>query len=426
MSETPELHGIVTFYGGKAVAHPDWFDQKRVILGVTGGIACYKACEIARELGRKGAIVQVVMTEAATAFVSPLTFQALTGRAVRTSLLDAEAEAGMGHIELARWADLILIAPCTANTLATLAAGQAPDLLTSLWLASSAHKAIAPAMNQAMWGDDGTQTHVDRLTARGITVLGPDSGIQACGDVGAGRMVEPVELLDLLLTQMAPGPLEGIHAVITAGPTHEPIDPVRYIANRSSGKMGFALATEAVRRGASVDLITGPVHLATPRGVRRHDIETALQMYEAVMACVASADLFIGAAAVSDMRPATEANNKLKKTEHALDQLTLVENPDIIASVAQSSSRPRLVVGFAAETEHVHDHGRAKLERKGLDCVIANDVSNGQVFGQDTTALSLIEAQGATEIASLQKTDAAALIFDHLTRSLRQGVSDAS
>jgi len=299
------------------VAHPDWFDQKRIILGVTGGIACYKACEIARQLGRLGATVQVVMTEAATAFVSPLTFQALTGHPVRTSLLDANAEAGMGHIELARWADLILIAPCTANTLATLASGRADDLLSTLWLASTAPKAVAPAMNQAMWADPTTTQHCQQIEAQGTWVLGPDAGVQACGDVGLGRMLEPDSLIESLLTHIHPGPLDGRQILLTAGPTHEPIDPVRYLANRSSGKMGFALAAEAKRLGAVVELISGPVHLETPHGVRRTDVETADQMHQAVLERIVAADIFIGAAAVSDMRPAQPGDTQTQKTIRA-------------------------------------------------------------------------------------------------------------
>lgn len=408
------------------MAHPDWFDQKRIILGVTGGIACYKACEIARQLGRLGATVQVVMTEAATAFVSPLTFQALTGHPVRTSLLDADAEAGMGHIELARWADLIIVAPCTANTLATLAAGRADDLLSTLWLASTAPKAVAPAMNQAMWADPNTTQHCQQIEAQGTWVLGPDSGIQACGDVGPGRMLEPDALLDALLAQVDPGPLDGRHILITAGPTHEPIDPVRYLANRSSGKMGFALAAEAKRLGAVVELVAGPVHLETPQGVQRTDVETASQMHQAVLERIAAADLFIGAAAVSDMRPAQPATHKLKKQSDHLDHLELVENPDIVQSVARHPHRPQLVVGFAAETDDVERHATVKLAQKSLDCIIANDVSNGQVFGRDITTLSIIEPHHTEHLSTTTKDDAAKAILAHLTVLLSQGSSDGT
>lgn len=408
------------------MAHPDWFDQKRIILGVTGGIACYKACEIARQLGRLGATVQVVMTEAATAFVSPLTFQALTGHAVRTSLLDADAEAGMGHIELARWADLILVAPCTANTLTTLASGGADELLSALWLASTAPKAVAPAMNQAMWSHATITHQCQQLAAQGTWVLGPDAGVQACGDIGLGRMLEPDALIDALLDRIEAGPLDGRQILITAGPTFEPIDPVRYIANRSSGKMGFALAAEATRLGAVVELIAGPVQLATPKGVRRTDVETANQMHQAVLERVAAADMLIAAAAVSDMRPIQSAPHKLKKQSDPLDHLELVENPDIVHSVATHTHRPALVVGFAAETQDVEHHARLKLQRKSLDCIIANDVSAGQVFGLDTTAVSIIEPQRSKRIAATTKEDAAQAILAHLTVLLNQGLPDGT
>ena len=337
-----------------------WFQNKHIVLGVTGGIACYKACELARELGRRGAIVQVVMTKAATAFVSALTFQALTGREVKVSMLDPKAEAGMGHIELARWADLILVAPCTANTMALLAQGQAPDLLSTVWAAAACEKAIAPAMNQQMWKHPETQANLERLSGK-AQIIGPDSGIQACGDVGSGRMSEALEIANTLEATLNRGPLAGRRVVITAGPTHEPVDPVRYLGNRSSGKMGFALAEVANRLGAAVTLITGPVHLETPAGVNRIDVETAGDMHAAVHSALDQVDLFIGAAAVCDMRPASVSKQKLKKSKDDLSQITLTENIDIIHSVATSPNRPGLVIGFAAETELVLEHARQKL-----------------------------------------------------------------
>ena len=399
-----------------------WFQNKHIVLGVTGGIACYKACEIARELGRRGAIVQVVMTEAATAFVSALTFQALTGREVRVSLLDPSAEAGMGHIELARWADLILIAPCTANTLAQLASGQAPDLMTTLWTAADCEKAIAPAMNQHMWGQTQTQNNTQQLSDTSVHIVGPDSGIQACGDVGSGRMTEPMAILDELESKLSKGPLARQHLVITAGPTHEPIDPVRYIANRSSGKMGFALAESANRLGARVTLISGPVHLDTPNGVKRIDINTASEMFEAVEHAISDATLFIGAAAVCDMRPVTIASQKLKKSNSDLSRIDLIENPDIIKAVATHSNRPALVVGFAAETDDMMEHAQQKLVSKSLDLIIANSVANGKIFGQDSTEATLIDANTTRQLLSGPKDDVATQILIEISKLLPERI----
>ncbi len=394
-----------------------WFQNKHIVLGVTGGIACYKACELARELGRRGAIVQVVMTESATAFVSALTFQALTGREVKISMLDPKAEAGMGHIELARWADLILVAPCTANTMAQLAHGRAPDLLTTLWAASACEKAIAPAMNQQMWKHSETQDNLGRLV-RMAHVIGPDSGIQACGDMGSGRMSEALDIVDTLETSLNRGPLAGTQVVITAGPTHEPIDPVRYLANRSSGKMGFALAEAANRLGATVTLIAGPVHLDTPAGVKRIDVETASEMHTAVQASLDGIDLFIGAAAVCDMRPASVSDQKLKKSKNDLSQITLIENPDIIQSVAAGPNRPPVVVGFAAETESVLQNAKQKLAKKSLDAVIANCVADGEIFGQDTTQVTIVYADGEQELAAGAKSEVSKDILTTLSTLL--------
>ena len=400
------------------MAETTWFQNKHIVLGVTGGIACYKACELARELGRRGAVVQVVMTESATAFVSPLTFQALTGREVRLSLLDPKAEAGMGHIELARWADLILVAPCTANTLAQLAQGQAPDLLTTLWVAAHCEKAIAPAMNQQMWKHDLAQENLQRLVSSGTHIVGPDSGIQACGDVGSGRMSEPMDIVLTLESALSRGPLAKRKVVITAGPTHEPIDPVRYIANRSSGKMGFALAEAASRLGASVTLIAGPVYLQTPVGVSRIDVETAAEMFEAVHQSLDDTDLFIGTAAVCDMRPSHPSANKLKKSTDDLSHITLTENPDIIQSVANAKNRPKLVVGFAAETDDMLAHATQKLTAKSLDIIIANCVENGQIFGQDDTQATILSSHGDAQVVSGSKSQVAIDILNTLSERL--------
>lgn len=398
-----------------------WFQNKHIVLGVTGGIACYKACELARELGRRGAIVQVVMTEAATAFVSALTFQALTGREVKISMLDPKAEAGMGHIELARWSDLILVAPCTANTMAQLAQGKAPDLLTTLWAAAACEKAIAPAMNQQMWKHPETQANLERLQGK-TQIIGPDSGIQACGDIGSGRMSEALEIADTLEKTLHRGPLAGTQVVITAGPTHEPIDPVRYLANRSSGKMGFALAEAANRLGATVTLIAGPVHLETPAGVSRIDVETASDMHASVHSVLDGVDLFIGAAAVCDMRPAAVSDQKLKKSKDDLSQIALVENPDIIQSVATSANRPTLVIGFAAETESVLEHARQKLTAKSLDAIIANCVSGGEIFGQDDTQVTVVYSDHEQAIAAGTKSEVSQEILTTLSQLLSKRI----
>ena len=398
-----------------------WFQNKHVVLGVTGGIACYKACELARELARRGAIVQVVMTEAATAFVSALTFQALTGREVKVSMLDPKAEAGMGHIELARWADLILIAPCTANTMALLAQGQAPDLLSTLWAAAACEKAIAPAMNQQMWKHPETQANIKRLVGK-VQIIGPDSGIQACGDVGSGRMSEALEIANTLEATLNRGPLAGRRVVITAGPTHEPVDPVRYLGNRSSGKMGFALAEVANRLGATVTLITGPVHLDTPAGVNRIDVETAGDMHTAVHSALDQVDLFISAAAVCDMRPATVSEQKLKKSKDDLSQITLTENIDIIHSVATSPDRPGLVIGFAAETELVLEHARQKLIAKSLDAIIANCVAGGEIFGQDVTEATLVFSDSEQKLVPGTKSEVSQEIFATLSPLLAKRI----
>jgi phosphopantothenoylcysteine decarboxylase/phosphopantothenate--cysteine ligase len=400
------------------VSQHSWLNQKRVILGVTGGIACYKACEIARELGRLGADVTVVMTEAATAFVTPLTFQALTGNTVRHSLLDPKSEAGMGHIELARWADLILVAPCTANTIAHLARGDATDLLSALWLAADCPKALAPAMNQNMWANPATQANLETLRERHTHMIGPDSGLQACGDVGLGRMSEPSIILAALESQLQAGPLAGLTVMITAGPTHEPIDPVRYLTNRSSGKMGFAIARAAVRLGARVLLVSGPVDLDTPDGVIHIAVETARDMLEAVKSTLKTVDLFIGAAAVCDIRPETVATHKLKKTTSNLSMLALIENPDVIHQVALSEERPKLVVGFAAETEMIETHARRKLEDKGLDFIIANDVSNGQIFNADDTKIQLVSHSHTEEWPQGSKEAIAEQLMQRLSESL--------
>ncbi|PRY70824.1 bifunctional phosphopantothenoylcysteine decarboxylase/phosphopantothenate--cysteine ligase CoaBC [Halomonas ventosae] len=395
--------------------------RRRVLLGISAGIAAYKSAQLARLLTQAGCEVRVVMTQGAQAFITPLTLQALTGEAVRTSLLDPEAEAGMGHIELARWADTILIAPATADLMARLAQGLADDLLTTLCLASEAAKVMAPAMNQAMWRHPATQRNARRLAGDGWQLLGPDSGDQACGDVGPGRMLEPEAIVAALLSlapeaapAMAPDAVpamapdgaparpeaDGLTITITAGPTREPLDPVRYLSNHSSGKMGFALAAAAASLGARVRLISGPVGLPTPEGVERSDVETAREMHEAAQRLAIDSDIFIGCAAVADYRAEAAAEHKIKKVEGEEGlTLRLVKNPDIIAGVAAlpASQRP-LVVGFAAETRDLEAYARDKLTRKGLDMIVANDVGRaGLGFGSDDNAALLLWRDGDRE-----------------------------
>ncbi|MBF7052749.1 bifunctional phosphopantothenoylcysteine decarboxylase/phosphopantothenate--cysteine ligase CoaBC [Halomonas sp. KAO] len=375
---------------------------RRILLGISAGIAAYKSALLARLLKQAGCEVRVVMTEGAQAFITPLTLQALTGEPVRTSLLDPEAEAGMGHIELAKWADTILIAPATADLMARLAAGMADDLLTTLCLASDAEKVMAPAMNQAMWRQPATRRNAARLDEDGWRLLGPDSGDQACGDTGPGRMLEPETILGSLLSSQAAdhAPASGLTVTITAGPTREPLDPVRYLSNHSSGKMGYALATAAAALGARVKLISGPVTLPCPAGVERIAVETALEMHEATARLAPQSDIFIGCAAVADYRAEAAAEHKIKKVEGE-DALTLrlVKNPDIIASVATLPVPQRpLVVGFAAETRDVASYARDKLARKGLDMIVANDVSReGLGFGSDHNAALLLWRGAAGE-----------------------------
>jgi phosphopantothenoylcysteine decarboxylase / phosphopantothenate---cysteine ligase len=364
-------------------------NNRRILLGVTGGIAAYKAAEIIRRLKDQHADVRVVMTPAAQEFITPLTLQALSGNPVHVDLLDPAAEAAMGHIELAKWADLILVAPASADFIARLNAGMANDLLSTLCLASVARIALAPAMNQAMWLDQQTQHNITTLMSKGCLILGPAEGLQACGDVGPGRMLEPNDIVSATASLFTSNILSGKHVVITAGPTREAIDPVRYISNHSSGKMGFALARAAIDAGATVTLITGPVSLATPDRVKRVDVVSALEMHAASMAIAPTADIFIASAAVADYRPATVAHQKIKKSGDEI-QLSLIKNPDIVASVAQAN--PALfTAGFAAETEQLLTHARNKLAKKGLDMIIANDVAKPHIgFNSDNNAVTVL------------------------------------
>lgn len=379
--------------------------RKRILLGIGGGIAAYKSAELVRRLRDQGAEVRVVMTRAAREFITPLTLQALSGHPVHHDILDPAAEAAMGHIELARWADLILIAPATADLMARLAQGSADDLLTTLVLASDAPLALAPAMNQAMWRDPATQANAERLAARGARLFGPAAGSQACGDVGPGRMLEPDELAQRAADCFERGLLTGCRVLITAGPTREAIDPVRYISNHSSGKMGFALAEAATEAGALVTLVSGPVHLPTPQRVTRIDVGSAREMLaacEGAMPC----EILIAAAAVADYRPEAVAAQKMKKDPDSDDGLTLrlVRNPDILASLAARPDRP-FSVGFAAETERLLDYAARKLRSKNLDLIVANDVANPQIgFNSEDNAVSVIDrALETTRFAQASK-----------------------
>lgn len=383
---------------------------RRLLLGITGGIAAYKAAELARLLVGDGAEVQVVMTRSATQFVGAMTLQAITGRPVREALFDAQHEAAMGHIELARWTDLIIVAPATADFIAQLAAGMAHDLLSTLCLASTAPLLVAPAMNQAMWRHPATRDNVDRLLSRGVTMLGPDDGAQACGDVGPGRMLEPAAIQAAVRTRFVAGRLAGHHVVVTAGPTREALDPVRFLGNRSSGKMGFAVAAAAAAEGAAVTLITGPVALPTPPGIRRIDVESALQMRDAVFTSVAGAAIFIACAAVADFRPVAVAEQKIKKNDETLT-LELVRNPDILSEVAALDRRP-FCVGFAAETQDVAGYAEAKRQAKRLDMIAANEVGRAQGFEVDDNALLVLWEGGSVELPVQPKPRLAAQLVD--------------
>ncbi|NGY06664.1 bifunctional phosphopantothenoylcysteine decarboxylase/phosphopantothenate--cysteine ligase CoaBC [Solimonas terrae] len=379
--------------------------NRRILLAVTGGIAAYKAADLLRRLKESGADVQVVMTAGAREFVTPLTFQALSGREVRTSLLDPAAEAAMGHIELARWPDLIVIAPASADVIAKLAHGLADDLLSTLALATDKPIAIAPAMNRLMWANAATQANVATLAARGVQVLGPGSGSQACGETGDGRMWEPLQIRDAIAQRFNAGPLHGVRVVLTAGPTREAIDPVRYISNRSSGKMGYALAAALQALGANVTLLSGPTNLSTPAGVLRVDLESAEQLLEESLRAVAGAQMFVGAAAVADYRVDMPADEKIKKADATMS-LTLSRNPDVIAAVRQRDAK-LFVVGFAAETEKLAEHARAKLERKKLDMIAANWVGHGRAFDRDDNALSIFWNGGERELPQASKSELA-------------------
>ena len=376
--------------------------NRNVLLGVTGGIAAYKSAELVRQLQEHGASVRVIMTRGAMEFITPLTMQALSGNPVHTELLDEEAEQGMGHIELARWADLLLVAPATADFMARLAAGRADDLLTTTALATDAPLLLAPAMNQQMWRDPATGANAATLEQRGIKLIGPAAGEQACGDVGPGRMEEPALIAEAASNLFDSGLLDGKRVVITAGPTREALDPVRYLTNRSSGKMGYALAKAAVEAGAVTCLVTGPVDLEVPAGARAIAVESAMQMYDQSLSLLDDCDIFIACAAVADYRPDEQASQKIKKTDDKMT-ISLVRNPDIVSAVAASEPRP-FTVGFAAETNDVLDYARDKMQRKKLDMIVANDVADPSIgFSSDENAVTVLWQEGEQQIARAGK-----------------------
>ncbi|AIA69167.1 bifunctional phosphopantothenoylcysteine decarboxylase/phosphopantothenate--cysteine ligase CoaBC [Pectobacterium atrosepticum] len=380
---------------------------KRIVLGISGGIAAYKCPELVRRLRDGGADVRVVMTSAAKAFITPLTLQAVSGYPVSDDLLDPAAEASMGHIELGKWADLVILAPATADLIARVAAGMANDLLSTICLATSAPIAVVPAMNQQMYRAEPTQDNLRTLAARGLPIWGPDSGSQACGDVGPGRMIDPMDIVGLAQRHFsAINDLQHLNILVTAGPTREALDPVRFITNHSSGKMGFAIAQAAAARGANVTLVSGPVSLDTPQGVTRIDVGSALEMELAVMEHAAQQHIVIGCAAVADYRAKHIADEKIKKQNQQGDEmtLTLVKNPDIIAGVAAMTKNRPYVVGFAAETQNVEEYARQKLARKKLDLICANNVSlSGHGFNSETNALHLFWQGGNTPLPQCDK-----------------------
>jgi phosphopantothenoylcysteine decarboxylase / phosphopantothenate---cysteine ligase len=391
--------------------------KTRILLGVTGGIAAYKSPDLVRRLIERGADVQVVMTAAAQRFVTPMSFQAVSGHPTRSDLWDPAAEAAMGHIELARWAQLVLIAPASADFIARLAGGRADDLLATVCMATEAPIALAPAMNRVMWANKATQANIEILTSRGIRVLGPASGNQACGEIGTGRMMEPLALAESLLTPPPnAGLLSGLNVLITAGPTRERLDPVRYLTNRSSGKMGFAVAEAAREAGAHVTLVTGPVQLQTPAGITRINVESARDMYAAVHRQIADADVFIAAAAVADFQPVTVAKQKIKKLGVSV-KLELEPCPDIVKSVADMAKRP-FVVGFAAETNDVEENARSKLKRKKLDMIAANHVGDGIAFDCDDNALTVIWPGGKIDVARGPKLEVARELIALISKRL--------
>ena len=383
----------------------------RVLLAVCGGIAAYKACEVLRALQKSGCEVRVTMTEDATRFVGPVTFEALSGAPVATSLYDYPGSA-IPHISLAEWADVAVAVPATANVLAKMACGIADDCLTTTLLACACPVLVAPGMNVHMWQNPATQANVSTLRERGVRFVGPDSGRLACGEVGEGKLASVDEVVEAALALLAPRDLTGLRVLVNAGPTHEAIDPVRYIANRSTGKMGYAIAAAAARRGAEVTLVSGPTSLVTPAGVRRVDVESAAQMHDAMLAAFDAADVAICSAAVADYTPVTPADHKLKKSHEHLDAIQLTETADILADLCATKGT-RVVVGFAAETDDLLAHAQEKLDRKGADLIVANDVSRPEsTFGADTNRVARVTSDGVEQLDTMPLPNVADAILD--------------
>ena len=405
---------------------------KKILLGISGGIAAYKTPELVRRLKEHGADVRVVMTAGAKAFITPLTLQAVSANAVSDSLLDTQAELAMGHIELAKWADFILIAPATADIMAKIAAGMANDLLTTLCLATSAPVALAPAMNQQMWHNQATQNNIKTLTSWRYSLFGPGAGEQACGDVGLGRMLDVPELVELTcqaIAKMANNapveqkPLAGQKWLITAGPTREAIDPVRYISNHSSGKMGFAIASAAQQLGAEVTIISGPVTLMTPQGCQKIAVTSAVEMHQQALAHAPTSDVFVACAAVADYRIDHIASEKIKKSQDTM-QLNLIKNPDIVADVAAMTNKP-YTVGFAAETQDVEHYARDKLARKKLDMIAANNVAAaGQGFNSDNNALTVFTTSNEKILPLMSKNELAKQLVQHIQQTLQDSLKN--
>jgi len=392
--------------------------NRNILLGVSGGIAAYKSAELIRQLQERGAEVRVIMTRGAQQFITPLTLQALSGNPVHTQLLDSEAELGMGHIELARWADLLLIAPATADLIARLATGRADDLLTTVALATAAPKLIAPAMNQQMWHDKACAGNIERLQNFGMNLVGPAIGEQACGDVGLGRMEQPAVIAARAAALFQSGLLQGKSVVISAGPTQEALDPVRFISNHSSGKMGYALARACADAGAKTTLVSGPVNLDAPDRVKRIEVQSALQMLDQCIELSAKSDIFIACAAVADYRPAEVQSQKIKKGAECIS-LELVRNPDIVAAVSSTSPRP-FTVGFAAETNDVVQYAKGKMRRKGLDMIVANDVSKqGIGFNSDENAVTVVWPDGELPLAQSSKLNIARQVVELIAGQIK-------
>jgi len=396
--------------------------NKRVLLGISAGIAAYKTPDLVRKLIELGADVQVIMSKNSDQFVTPLALQAVSGHAVHNYAMTAESESGMGHIDLARWADVVLIAPATANIIARLCQGNADELLTTVCVATEAPIAIAPAMNQQMWQNAATQTNMATMATRGALILGPDSGEQACGEVGPGRMLQPVDIADQLGQSFQNSKLNGKRVMITAGPTWEALDPVRGITNHSSGLMGYALAQAAIEAGANVTLVTGPTHIAKPERATVIDVVSALDMHAAVMNDIAEQDIFVGVAAVADYRPIDAVDQKIKKLANEMT-ISMVKNPDILADVAKRDDAP-FCVGFAAETNNVVDYARSKLERKNLDLIAANHVGgNDTGFGTPDNAITLIGKDSVIELPKQSKQALARTLISAVADSYRAKTS---